>query len=81
MDYQKTIEAVPTWALCYIINGDAEGITIDEAAEIDRWLTDLKIDVVSPITDAEGNWSPYFKAYPIFGKGAEVVDCNILMRK
>lgn len=81
MDYQKTIEAVPTWALCYIINGDSEGISEEEAAEINQWLTDFKIDIVSPINDSEGNWSPYFKAYPIFGKGAEVVDGNILMRK
>ena len=81
MERFETIEKIPTWALCYIINGDSEGISDEEAAEINQWLTDLKIDIVSPITDSEGNWSPYFKAYPIFGKGAEVVDCNILMRK
>ena len=23
----RSIEAIPTWALCYIINGDASGLT------------------------------------------------------
>ena len=26
----RSIEAIPTWALCYIINGDASGLTDEE---------------------------------------------------
>lgn len=26
----RSIEAIPTWSLCYIINGDASGLTDEE---------------------------------------------------
>ena len=81
MEYQKTIEKVPTYALCYIINGDVDGITDEDAQAIDQWLEEWKIDIVSPVTDKDGEWHPYFSAYPVFGRLAtEVVDCEVLMR-
>ena len=58
MEYQKTIEKVPTYALCYIINGDADGITDEEAKAIGLWLGEWKIDIVSPVTDKDGEWHP-----------------------
>ena len=27
----RSIEAIPTWSLCYIINGDASGLTDEES--------------------------------------------------
>ena len=35
------IEAIPTWALCYLFNSDATGLTEEEIALIDQWYTCL----------------------------------------
>ena len=34
------IEAIPTWALCYLFNSDATGLTDEEIALIDQWYTE-----------------------------------------
>ena len=52
---EKSIEKIPTWNLCYIINGDATGLTDEEIRLIDNWLNDWKAEIVSPVTDEEGN--------------------------
>ena len=77
-DMNKTTEEIPTWSLCYLINGDATGLTDDEIRMIDRWVNDWQVQIVSPVTDEEGNAHPYFSRYPLFGLPAEVEDCDIL---
>lgn len=78
MEYNKTVEKIPTWSLGYIINGDATGLTDEEIRMIDNWLNDWQVQVVSPVTDEEGNAQPYFSHCPLFGLAAEVEDCDIL---
>lgn len=77
-DMNKTTEKMPTWSLCYLINGDATGLTDNEILLIDKWMNDWQVQIVSPITDEEGNAQPYFSRYPLFGLPAEVEDCDIL---
>ena len=43
------IEPIPTWALCYLINGDPTGLTDDEIAMIDKWYADNKVQTVTPL--------------------------------
>ena len=74
----KTTEKIPTWSLGYIINGDMTGLTDEEIRMIDEWLSKWKVQIVSPLTDEEGNTQPYFSRYPLFGLPAEVEDCDIL---
>lgn len=74
----KTTEKIPTWSLCYLINGDATGLTEDEINMIDQWTSDWQVQIVSPFTDEEGNAHPYFSHYPLFGLPTEVEDCDIL---
>ncbi|MCS2775387.1 hypothetical protein NXW80_14265 [Bacteroides fragilis] len=74
----KTTEKIPTWSLCYFINGDATGLTEDEINMIDQWTSDWQVQIVSPFTDEEGNAHPYFSHYPLFGLPTEVEDCDIL---
>ena len=38
------IEAIPTWALCYLFNSDVTGLTDEEIALIDQWYTENKVD-------------------------------------
>ena len=74
----KTTEKIPTWSLCYLINGDATGLTEDEINMIDQWTSDWQVQIVSPFTDEEGNAHPYFSHCPLFGLPSEVEDCDIL---
>ena len=61
----ETIEKIPTWALCYIINGDPTGLS-DE-----KW----QVEIVSPLSQ-DGNAS--FSHYPAFGLPAEVEECKVI---
>ncbi len=74
----KTTEAVPTWALNYMINGAATGLTDAEIAMVDNIMQANKIQIVSPCYNEEGNAEPYFTYYPWFGLPAECEDCDIL---
>ena len=59
----KTMEKIPTWSLGYIINGDMTGLTDEEIRMIDEWQSKWNVQVVSPLTDEEGNAHPYFSPY------------------
>lgn len=74
----KTTEKIPTWSLCYIINGDAEGLTYDEIRMVDEWVSKWQVQIVSPVTNENGDTQPYFSHYPLFGLPGEVEDCEIL---
>ena len=74
----KTTEKIPTWSLGYIINGDMTGLTDEEIRMIDEWQSKWNVQIVSPLTDEEGNAQPYFSRYPLFGLPSEVEDCDIL---
>ena len=78
MEMEKTIEKIPTWSLCYLINDDPSGLTDEEIQAVDCWCDNLGVQIVSPTQDADGNMQPYFSQYPAFGLPAEVEDCDIL---
>ena len=67
--------------MCYLINGDTEGITDEEKAIIDKWWEHNNVVTVSPATDDEGSSHPYFSYFPAFGLGSDVIDCNVMMMK
>lgn len=68
-------EAVPTWALCYIVNGDATGLEEDEINMIDNWMRKARIEIVSPRDE-----DPYFTHYPAFGLPTDVMDCDVIYK-
>jgi len=71
-------EPIPTWALCYLINGDHIGLTDDEIAMIDKWYADNKVQTVTTVSEDEGECHPYFSHLPAFGLASEVVDCIVM---
>lgn len=73
-----SVEKIPTWSIGYIINGDSTGLTEDEIRMIDNWLNEWQVEIVSPITDGQGNAQPYFSHCPLFGLPAEVEECDII---
>jgi hypothetical protein len=67
---------VPMATICYLINGDAEGLTVNEISKIEVYLAGLRvIDVVRDEDgDFEGRFSGCADLYGSPYKGAEVVD-------
>lgn len=74
---KTTLERIPTWALCYLINGDSTGLESNEIETIREWIYDNKIlDVLPPKSDDEG----YFTHYPAFGLACDVVECECVLK-
>lgn len=68
---------VPTWTLCYLINGDETGLEFGEKEMIEDWLDKNGIlDVFCP-EDADNE--SYFTHYPPFGLACFVVDCECVL--
>lgn len=81
MKKYKTTEKIPTWSLCYLVNGDATGLTDEEFALVDKWYQDNRVEIISPHRDNAGNSYPYFSCAPAFGLSAEVEDCDVIYNK
>lgn len=77
MDF--TIEKIPVWAMCYLVNGDYSGITDEDKAVVDEWWERNNVVSVSPASDDENNSHPYFSHYPAFGLGSDVIDCAVMV--
>lgn len=75
---KRMIEEVPVWALCYMMYGDAEGLTDREKNMVDNFLESFVVVSCTPITDNEGELHPFFSDEPLFGLPCEVVDCEII---
>lgn len=79
---KKSVERIPTYALPYLVNGDATGLTVKDKEIIDDAYRRHGIEVVVPITDSvEGSPQPYFSSTPMFGLPTEVEDCIVIMSK
>lgn len=74
-----TTEKIPTWALCYLINGDASGLTDEDIAIADKWCEVNNVTAVCAPDTQEGECSPYFTHCPAFGLSSDVVDCQVMI--
>ena len=67
----RSIEAIPTWSLCYIINGDASGLTDEEIRMVDEAIRKNNIEIVSPrynedmCTEPQRYLSTWHQAMPL----------------
>lgn len=66
-----TQERIPTWALCYLVNGDPIGLSEEDIQIIKDWMERTKIYDVFPENEDE-----YFAYYPAFGLSCDVADCQ-----
>ena len=76
----RTTEKIPTWSLCYLINGDTTALTDEEIRMVDEWVRRWQVEIVSPLMDEDGSTHPYFSHYPLFGLPTEVEECEILYK-
>jgi hypothetical protein len=74
----------PTYALSYVINGDASGMEDEDIANCDEWYArlteslkeshpDARIEFLYDDQDESGSFTPY----PAFGLACDTVDCVI----
>lgn len=56
------VEKVPTYAMCYLVNDDSNGLTEQEVNDIDTLLREQAVELVCPPSDDE--WQPYFSSFP-----------------
>lgn len=75
----STTEKIPTWALCYIINGDSSGLEDGEIEMVDKFCGDFPGAVYSPKVNENYDMEPYFTSRPAFGLPCEVVDTEIVL--
>ena len=67
---------IPTWALNYLVNADAEGLTDEDLALVRAWEGEWG----GPISiSASGD--PYFSNCPAYGLPCDVEDCEVLVRR
>ena len=71
-----TIEPVPVWALCYLINADPSGLEDSEINAVDKWMEQSGVKYVCA---PEEENAPYFSAFPAFGLAADVIDCTCVL--
>jgi hypothetical protein len=50
VEFAEVVYTIGSWALSYLVNGDASGLEDKEQAQVDRWLD----DAVSSFTDDDG---------------------------
>ena len=66
-----TVEPIPTWALCGLVNDDWTGVEDDDRLLVEEWLARSGIvRVIGPI-----RYDEYFTHYPAFGLACMVMDC------
>ena len=67
---------IPTWALNYLVNADAEGLTDEDLALVRAW--ESKWD--GPISISTSG-DPYFSNCPEFELLCDVEDCEVLAQR
>jgi len=74
---------IPSWAMCYLINGDADSLSLDEKWMVDGWYQSL-FDTLEPgeeIILSPVNGREYFLWFPEFGQASMVQDCWVKIVK
>jgi len=72
---------IPQWAMCYLVNGDASGISETEKNTVDTWVNQYRamftnvysMDIVSHEGDG------FYTKYPEFGKACKVDECDVII--
>lgn len=76
---ERSIERIPTYALCYLVYGDPTALTDEEIEEIDDMICRRQISHIIPFAEGdEVSNEPYFSSIPFWGLPTEVEDCMVI---
>lgn len=72
---------IPTWALGYLVNGETEGLSSGEIAEINKWT--MSFEPLDPKASflLSTEQEEYFTKHPEFGLAATCVDGTVKIVK
>lgn len=79
----RFVMGIPSYAVCYLIYGESDGLTEDDIKNIDSWVEKMqnnnngKCFDVSPISGRD----EYFDPCPCFGLPCDSIDCWIIYAK
>lgn len=77
--------AIPTYALPYLVNNDATGLSGEDQTEIDSFMQGFYDEAKAlgghVIFCDDSDCAPYFCHYPEFGLSCDVIDAEILICK
>lgn len=68
-----TVERIPQWAVCYIVNGDGSALETWDKALVDSYVSRLErkgLRLVCPVDGTESE----FELHPAFGLACDTVD-------
>lgn len=74
-DRETLWEMIPTWALGYLINGDATGLSDEDLKTVTYWEHETGYRVICP----RGSEEPHFTAVPAFGKPCDCYLCEVII--
>ena len=77
--------AIPTYALPYLVNNDATGLSVEDKTNIDNFMQGFYDEAKTLgghiIFCDDADCAPYFCRYPEFGLSCDVIDAQILICK
>lgn len=74
-DRESLHELIPTWAMGYLINGDATGLSDEDLKTVTYWEYETGYSVVCP----KDNEEPHFTTVPAFGKPCDCYLCEVII--
>lgn len=77
--------AVPSYALSYLVNNDATGLSDEDEAAIDAFMQPFYAEAKElgghVLFCDDADCEPYFCRCPEFGLACDVIDCKVLILK
>lgn len=70
-------EKIPTWALCYLFNGDPTGLTEEDIKGADYFCNSFHAKGALVFDMPNEEPSPYFTLVPAFGLPTDVMDIDV----
>lgn len=82
MNFDKYVENIPEWAMVYLFNGDAQGLSDEEKQAIDEFEHDYeKISDTGRVAFDCLSIDPFFSHYPAFGLPSNCYEVEVLVEK
>ena len=70
---------IPSWALCYLINGDDSGLDAEDKKTVDDWVEKTREGGVIDVCCPEEGEEAYFCSHPAFGLACDVAECDVIV--
>ena len=70
---------IPSWAMCYLINGDDSALDAEDKKIVDDWVEKMRDGGRIDICNSKEGADPYFCSHPAFGLASYVEECDVIV--